>query len=108
MPEETDMKIMALLTMTADAGRDAFGPLLVPEEQALWASYRQGALREWYFQPEPLAVTLIYEAADTAAVEAEIDSLPMVKAGLLDRQIVTLGPWAPLEVLFDPQFKPAA
>ena len=37
------MKIMALLTMAADADRDAFGPLLVPEEQALWASYRQGA-----------------------------------------------------------------
>ncbi len=48
------MKVMALLMMTAAAERSAFGPLLVPEEQALWAAYRQGMLREW-FQPEPLA-----------------------------------------------------
>ena len=33
------MKIMALLTMAAGAERSAFGPLLVPEEQVLWATY---------------------------------------------------------------------
>ncbi len=102
------MKIMALLTLATDANRDAFGPLLVPEEQALWAAYRQGILREWYFQAEPLAVTLIYESATTAEVEAEIAALPMVKAGLLDRRIVALGPWIPLEVMFDPRLGPVA
>jgi len=101
------MKIMALLTMAAGADRAAFGPLLVPEEQVLWAAYRTGSLREWYFQPEPLTVTLIYEAADTAAVERQVDALPMVQAGLLDRQVVTLGPWIPLEVMFDPSLHPA-
>ena len=101
------MKIMALLTMAAGADRTAFGPLLVPEEQALWAAYREGILREWYFQPEPLAVTLIYEAANVTAVEHQIDALPMVQAGLLDLRIVTLGPWLPLEVMFDASLKPS-
>ena len=100
------MKIMALLTMATGANSDAFGPLLVPEEQELWSAYRKGILREWYFQPAPLAVTLIYEAADVVDVEHQINALPMVQAGLLDRRIVTLGPWIPLEVMFDPSLKP--
>ena len=99
------MKIMALLTVATGADPNAFGPLLVPEEQVLWSAYRKGILREWYFQPAPLAVTLIYEAADVVDVEQQIDSLPMVQAGLLDRRIVTLGPWIPLEVMFDPSLK---
>lgn len=102
------MKILALLTMATGADRAAFGPLLVSEEQVLWAAYREGVLREWYFQPEPLAVTLIYEAADVIAVERQVDALPMVQAGLLDRRIVTLGPWIPLEVMFDASHKPSA
>ncbi len=100
------MKILAPLTMRDGAERAAFGPLLVPEEQVLWAAYRQGVLREWYFQPEPLAVTLVYEAADLAEVERQIDALPMFQAGLLDRRVVTLGPWLPLEVMFDPSLEP--
>ena len=100
------MKIMALLTMAAGADPNAFAPLLVPEEQVLWSAYRKGILREWYFQPAPLAVTLIYEAADVVDVEHQIDALPMVQAGLFDRQIVTLGPWIPLEVMFEPTLKP--
>ena len=100
------MKIMALLTMATGADPAAFRPLLVPEEQALWAAYRKGSLREWYFQPDPLAVTLVYEAADVIDVERQVDALPMVQAGLLDRRIVTLGPWIPLEAMFDPSLKP--
>ena len=100
------MKIMVQLTTVQGADRAAFNPLLVPEEQILWAAYRQGVLREWYFQPEPLVVTLIYEAANSAEVERQIDALPMVQAGLLDRRIVMLGPWVPLEVMFDPALRP--
>ncbi len=102
------MKILAIFTMAAEADREAFPPLLVPEEQVLWASYRRGALREWYFQPQPLAVTLVYEVPSTEQVHAELDELPMVQAGLLDRQVITLGPWIPLEVLFAPGFRTSA
>lgn len=99
------MKVMALLTMALGANPATFGPLLVPEEQALWTAYRAGVLREWYFQREPLAVTLVYEVAAVEDVTREIDALPMVRAGLLDRQVVTLGPWIPLEVMFDPSLR---
>ena len=95
------MKILALLTPAAGKTPADFGPLLVAEEKAAWAAYRAGTIREVYFQPEPLTVSLVFEAADHAAVEAALRALPMVAAGLLDTRLVTLGPWAALEALFD-------
>jgi hypothetical protein len=103
------MKILALLTMVDGVDPAAFGPHLMAEEQVLWAAYRTAFLREWYFQREPLSVTLIYEATALVDVEKHVASLPMFKAGLLKSHFVILGPWTPLEVLFDPSLKlPAA
>lgn len=95
------MKFMALLTPTAQRSREEFEPHKVEEEIHLWLSYRDGYLREFYFQPQPTVITLIYEVESAVAVIAELDSLPMVKTGLLDRQVVHLGPWIPLEDIFD-------
>ena len=35
------------------------------------------------------------------SVEVELAKLPMIAAGLLDNDIIMLGPWLPLEALFD-------
>jgi hypothetical protein len=102
------MKYLALLTPSPGRTLDEFGPYFVPEERVVWASYRDERLREAYFQPTPPAVILIYEAADSASVDAELDQLPMVKARLLDRQIFHLGPWLPLEKVFDKKLMESA
>ncbi len=95
------MKIMALLTPSAGKTMADVGPHLVEEEKAVWADYKAGFLREFYFQPDPPAATLIFEAASASDVEAKLRTYPMIAAGLLDMQFVTLGPWAQLEALFD-------
>ena len=95
------MKYLALLTPTSTAKREDFGPLMIAEEKIVWAAYCAGRLREFYIQPNPTVVSLIFEAPDRAAVDADLDLLPMMKAGLLDRRVVEMGPWQPLEALFD-------
>lgn len=95
------MKILALLTPATGKTPADFGPLVVAEEKAVWAAYRAGTIRELHFQPEPLTVSLVFEAADHAAVEAALTLFPMVAAGLLDIRLVTLGPWTMWEALFD-------
>ena len=95
------MKILALLTPAAGKTPADFEPLFVAEEKAVWADYRSGFLREFYFQPEPPAATLIFEAASASEVETKLRTYPMIAAGLLDMRFVTLGPWAQLEALFD-------
>ena len=102
------MKFLALLKPSATAKMEDFGPLFVDEEKSVWTAYRAGRLREFYFQPNPMTATLVFEAADSAAVHTELDQLPMMKAGLLDRQVVELGPWQPLEALFDKTLMGAA
>ncbi len=99
------MKILALLTPKPDKTPADFQPLFVAEEKAVWAAYRAGTLREMYFQPEPIAVSLVFEAGGTAEVEAVLRTFPMIEAGLLDIRMVTLGPWMPLEALFDPSHR---
>ncbi len=95
------MKILALLTPAAGKTPADFGPLVVAEERAAWAAYRAGTIRELHFQPEPLTVSLVFEAASQGEVETALKAFPMVKAGLLDIRLVTLGPWTMLETLFD-------
>lgn len=95
------MKILALLTPVAGKTGADFQPLMVAEEKAVWALYRAGTLREMYFQPDPVIVSLVFEAGNPTEVDAALQSFPMVQAGLLEIQIVTLGPWMPLEALFE-------
>ena len=87
------MKILALLTPAVGASPGAFAPHLLDEGRAVWAAYRGGTLREMYFQPEPVAVSLVFEAETHADVEAVLRSFPMVRARLLGVRLVTLGPW---------------
>jgi hypothetical protein len=96
------MKILALLTPAAGKTLADFQPHVLAEEQALWPMYVQGRVREMYFQPEPLAISLVFEAATHAEVAASLQLLPMVKAGLFELKIVALGPWLPVQALFDP------
>ncbi len=55
-----------------------------------------------YFQPDPITVTLVFEAPDADSVSARLAEYPMVAAGLLDIRVVQLGPWVPLKALFRP------
>ena len=96
------MKLQATLTVKTGIDMAAFAPLVVEEERHVWADYEAGFLREMYFQPDPITVTLIFEAADASAVADRLAHYPMVAAGLLDIRIVQLGPWLPLKALFRP------
>jgi hypothetical protein len=43
----------------------------------------------------------MFEEVDLASVDLALDALPMIQAGLLERQVIGLGPWLPLEIIFD-------
>jgi hypothetical protein len=73
------MKYLVLLTPAEGHAYDEFKPLLLEEQKAIWAAYRQGRLREWYIQFEPFTVTFIFEAESPESVSAELDRLPIVR-----------------------------
>ncbi|MBC8049249.1 MAG: hypothetical protein H7X92_03750 [Chitinophagales bacterium] len=94
------MKILAVLTPSQGKTPKDFEPFLIKEEQALWPMYRQGLVREMYFQPDPLTISLVFEATSKTEVESQLQQLPMVDAELFQIQLITLGPWLPIEALF--------
>ena len=99
------MKYLALLTPVAGRSMGDFQPHILAEEKVVWAMYAAGVIRELYFQPEPLRVSLVFEATGNAQVEAHLATLPMIKAGLLAADVIALGPWLMFEELFDPANK---
>jgi len=94
------MKMQATLTPKPGIDPAAFAPHVVEEERHVWRDYAAGFIREMYFQPDPITVTLVFEAPDASTVNARLADYPMVAAGLLDIRVTQLGPWLPLKALF--------
>lgn len=94
------MEFLVLLTPARGKNPDDFKRHMVPEVEAVWASYVGDELREFYFSKDPQVITLIYESPSAEAVHEAVDALPMVEAGLLDRQVVHLGPFHQIAALF--------
>lgn len=95
------MKYLVLLTPAAGKKAEDISPHKVAEIKAVWRAYLAGTLREFYFSPAPPTVTLIYEVPDATALERELNGLPLVEFGLLDYQVIQLGPFLQFQALFD-------
>jgi hypothetical protein len=101
------MRYIALLTPVAGAKPEDFAQYSLQEERHVWQLYAKGVIRHMYFQADPIRVVLDFEASDKAAVQAELAELPMVMAGLFASEVIMLGAWLPLAVLFGPQAESA-
>jgi hypothetical protein len=95
------MKVLAILTPSAKAEVADFGRLSLQEEKRVWELYTAQHIREMYFQQDPIRVLLVWEAESKDQVQKWLNSLPMVQENLFDMELITMGPWMPLEVLFD-------
>ncbi len=93
------MKFLALeRELTNDP--DAFQPYLHAEAEQAWALYQTGVLRECYFRADQHTAVLILECADTAEAREVLDSLPLVKAGLIAFDVLPLMPYTGFARLF--------
>jgi len=95
------MKILALETEVSDVRDDQFTlELLAEEAQRAWELYQEGTIRELFFSQEKYEAVLILECGDSAEAQRVIDSLPLVKAGLIGFKIVPLVPYDGFARLF--------
>jgi muconolactone delta-isomerase len=94
------MKILALSkrqpgVTAADIQRE-----VVPEAERVWELYRGGALREIYYRLDRPGAVVVLECADVDEARRVLGTLPMMEAGLIDFDVIPLGPFLPLEQLF--------
>jgi hypothetical protein len=96
------MRILAVLKPLAGKAPSDFAPLVIDEEVALWALYRNGVVREMHFDDATLTASLLFEAATKSDVEAALRSLPMIQADLFTIDLIEQKAWTPIEAVFRP------
>ncbi len=94
------MKILAIEQESPGATDDDFRPHLKAEAARAWELYQAGVFREMYFREDVHTAVLILECADVEAARAALDSLPLVKAGLIMLDIIPLIPYPGFSRLF--------
>ncbi len=94
------MKVLALGRDLVAPDDPRFAELRGAEARAVWELNQADVLREVYFRADRPNAVLVFEVADLAAARAAIDSLPLVKAGLIDFDLVPLKPYPGFARLF--------
>jgi hypothetical protein len=95
------MKILAIEHELPGVKSTAFTPELKRAEAArAWELYQAGTFRELYFCRDHPSAVLMLECADEAAAEDILNTLPLVKAGLITFELMPLIPYPGFGRLF--------
>jgi hypothetical protein len=97
------MQILAILVRSAGRADSDFAPYRVPEERRVWALIKSAVIRRIWSRADRPGALLLLEAADAAEARETVKSLPMVREGLVDFELMELAPFLALENLFGPQ-----
>lgn len=95
------MKILAIEKEIPGVAEVDYKPHLVNEAKKAWKLYQQGIIRELYFTAENNLAVLILECKDKAEAEKYLDTLPLVKEGLIKFDVQMLVPYSGFARLFN-------
>lgn len=94
------MKIIAISSDAPSVTADQFAPHLKAEARRAWELVQSGALREIYFRADQPDAVLIFECDRVEEARALLDSLPLVKEGLITFELMPLAPYPGFARLF--------
>jgi len=94
------MKILALEREVKQVKHDGFHPYLLDEAAKVYEFYLSGIIREFYFHKMDHTAVLIMECSDTNEAQKVLNSLPLVKAGLITFDLIPLVPYSGFNRLF--------
>ena len=94
------MKILALEKETPDVTTGAFKPHLKEEAARVWELYQAGVFRELYFRQDESSAVLILECEGIEEAKDFLDTLPLVREGLIAFDVIPLVPYPGFSRLF--------
>jgi hypothetical protein len=94
------MKILALERELPGVTAGQFQSHLRAEAERAWTLYQDGIIREMYFNGDAHTAVLILECADTDEARRILDTLPLVRAGLITFDVIPLVPYDGFARLF--------
>jgi len=95
------MKILATEIETEGVKAEQFRPHRKAEARRVWELYQSGVVRELYFRADRSEAVLILECADITEARQTLESLPLVKAGLITFDVIPLIPYPGFARLFE-------
>lgn len=94
------MKYLALERERETGSNKPYQIHLRAEAQRVWELYMSGIVREIYFRADQTTAVLILECPDAKTATAHLSSLPLVEAGLIEFDIISLIPYTGFARLF--------
>jgi hypothetical protein len=92
-------KLLAIGSFTAKGTPDKWKPLLPSEVRDTVRLYLAGKIDQWYLKQDQSGVVFMMNVTDPKEALELLGRFPFGQAGLMEFQIIPLGPIAPLRVL---------
>ncbi len=94
------MKILAIEREVPGVEEGEFVPFLKQEAARVWELYQAGVIRELYFRQDQTSAVLILECEDLKDADSALNSLPLVREGLIAFDIIPLRAYPGFSRLF--------
>jgi len=94
------MKILAIEQDLPGKSDEDFRPHRNAEAARAWELYQAGTIRELYFRPDVHCAVLMLECTDVEEAQRILNTLPLVKAGLITFDVIPLIPYPGFSRLF--------
>ncbi|WP_321794871.1 superoxide dismutase [Caballeronia sp. J97] len=94
------MRLLCLDIPLPDSSPEKYESHLLDEVRHGWQLYKSGFVRDIYFRHDRLGVAIIAESDSIEAAKLALAEFPLAKVGLIDWEIIPLGPFVGWEALF--------
>lgn len=101
-------RVLSILRLKEGVAADVVQDLVVDEVRAIWDRYLDGRIRELYGVPGGPGAVLMLESETVEAARADLEEMPLARAGYLDVQLVELRPFVAWAELFAEEERAAA
>jgi hypothetical protein len=92
-------KLLAIGSFTAKATPNVWQPIIPSEMRDTARLYLAGKIDQWYVKQDQSGVVFILNLTDPEEAHKLLAKLPLGQAGLMEFQIIPLGPLSPLRSL---------
>ncbi|GAB4134471.1 MAG: hypothetical protein Fur0041_07780 [Bacteroidia bacterium] len=95
------MRILAIDRILPTATEEKIRGIVVKEAVHIWLLYSKEIIREFYFRKDRPGVVIVLECADINEAKRVLETFPLVRAGVIDFEIIPLGHFVPFGTLID-------